>query len=203
MDQFSYQTIEAPSEGFYKEKGSKFIALAYPVESAEQCKEILDKLKKEHHGARHYCYAYRIHPASEQVRSNDDGEPPGTAGKPILNQIYSFDLFNIFVVVIRYFGGTKLGVSGLINAYKTAAREALTHAVIITKEPVEEIELRFDYALMNSVMRILKHENVQVNGQFYDKSYVMKITVKKSVLEKVVLRLEKLKGVRLKILKNN
>jgi len=203
MDDYSYHTIKAPAEGIYKEKGSKFIALAYPVESVEQCKDILAELKKEHYNARHHCYAYRINHENEQVRSNDDGEPSGTAGKPILNQIYSFDLFNIMVVVIRYFGGTKLGVSGLINAYKTAAREALSNADIIVVYPVEEIELRFDYPMMNSVMRIIKEENLKVNGQFYDKKNVIQLTVKKNLMKKVVSRLEKLQQIELKILKDN
>ena len=203
MDQYSYRTISVPAEGLYKEKGSKFIALAYPVESVKQCKDILGELKKEHYNARHHCYAYRINPADEQVRSNDDGEPSGTAGKPILNQIYSFELFNVMVVVIRYFGGTKLGVSGLINAYKTSARAALSNADIIIVHPAEEVELHFDHPLMNSVMRIIKEEKLKVNGQFYDKKYVIKLTVKKSLLNRVALRLEKLRGVELKILKNN
>ncbi|NOX84914.1 MAG: YigZ family protein [Chlorobi bacterium] len=203
MDQYSYRTIKAPAGGLYKEKGSRFIARAYPVESVEQCKEILSELKKEHYNARHHCYAYRIDPAEEQVRSNDDGEPSGTAGKPILNQIYSSELFNILIVVIRYFGGTKLGVSGLINAYKTSAREAISNADIIIKHPTEEIELHFDYALMNPVMRIIKDENLKVNGQFYDKNYVIKLTVKKNLMDRVALRFEKLRGVQLKLLKNN
>ncbi len=203
MDQFSYRTIRAPAEGLYKEKGSRFIAMAYPVESVEQCKKIIAELKKEYYNARHHCYAYRLNPAEEQVRSNDDGEPSGSAGKPILNQIYSFELFNILVVVIRYFGGTKLGVSGLINAYKTAARDALSNADTIIKYPTEDIELRFDYTLMNPVMRIIKDENLKVNGQFYDKNYVIKLTVKKNLMDRVTLRFEKLQGVQLKLLKNN
>ena len=203
MDQYSYLTIKAPAEGLYKEKGSRFIALAYPVESVEQCKQILGEVKKEHYNARHHCYAYRINRADEQVRSNDDGEPSGTAGKPILNQIYSFELFNVLIVVVRYFGGTKLGVSGLINAYKTAARDALSGADIIEVHPTEEIELRFEYPLMNSVMRIIKEENLKVNSQFYDKKYVIKLTVKKNLLDRVALRLEKLRQVELKLLKNN
>lgn len=203
MNQYSYKTLKAPAEGLYKDKGSKFIAKAYPVVGVNQCKEIIGSLKKEYYDARHHCYAYRINPVDGQVRSNDDGEPSGTAGKPILNQIYSFELYHVLIVVIRYFGGTKLGVSGLIKAYKTASGEALLNATIITAHPTMDLELYFDYSLMNAVMRVIKEENLKINGRFYDKSYVLKLTVKKVLVKKVVSRLEKLRGIEVKLLNSN
>ncbi len=160
-------------------------------------------MKKEYYDARHHCYAYRINPVEWQVRINDDGEPSGTAGKPILNQIYSFGVFNVLIVVIRYFGGTKLGVSGLIKAYKTASKEALLNATMITAHPTLDVELRFDYSRMNAVMKVIKEENLKVNDRFYDKNYVIRLTVKKSLMKKVGTRLESLRGVELKLLNSN
>lgn len=126
-----YLTISKPSEGLFKDRGSKFLAFAYPVSSEDEIKEIQEHLRSEYHDARHHCYAYMLGKDKNVFRANDDGEPSSTAGKPILGQIKSYDLTNILIVVIRYFGGTKLGVSGLINAYKTAAEEALKNAKII------------------------------------------------------------------------
>lgn len=131
-DIYKFKTVKK-SEGLYKEKGSKFIAVAYPVKSEDEFKEAYADVKNEYHNARHHCYAYRVNPEEEEVRSNDDGEPSGTAGKPILNQLYSFELYNICVIVVRYFGGTKLGVSGLINAYKQATIDAINNANIKTE----------------------------------------------------------------------
>ena len=165
MEPDSFLTIKGESEGLFKDKGSKFIAKAYPVENEGQVKEILAGLKKEYHDARHHCYAYRINPEDEQFRSNDDGEPSGTAGKPILNQLLSKELMNVMVVVIRYFGGTKLGVSGLINAYKNATIEALNNSSIVKQFIYRQIEIRFDYLLMNSVMRLIKEEDADIVEQ--------------------------------------
>ncbi|PLX14682.1 MAG: YigZ family protein, partial [Marinilabiliales bacterium] len=135
MEEFvdQYLTISKPSEGLFKDRGSKFLAFAYPVSSEEEIKAFQEQLRSDYHDARHHCYAYMLGPKKENYRANDDGEPSSTAGKPILGQIRSFDLTNILIVVIRYFGGTKLGVGGLINAYKTAAEEALKNAKIIRK----------------------------------------------------------------------
>lgn len=203
LENDSYQTIKSTAEGLFKDKGSKFIAKAYPVDDVGQCREIIGKLKKEYYDARHHCYAYRINPMKEQIRFNDDGEPSGTAGKPILNQIYSYDLFNIMVVVIRYFGGTKLGVSGLINAYKTATREALSEAETITAFITSDMELHFDYILMNGVMRIIKEEKLKIKGQFYDKNNVILLTVKKSLVPKIKMKFENLRGIGIKVLENS
>ena len=160
-----YNTIKGTSEGYYKEKGSKFIARAFHVESEEGAKEYLLQMKKEYHDARHHCYAFRIQPEDEFFRSSDDGEPSGTAGKPILNQILSADLFDVLVVVTRYFGGTKLGVPGLIRAYKTATRDAIDQAKITELTITRTLTLLFDYPLMNKIMRIVKEENLPVSKQ--------------------------------------
>ena len=152
----TYNIITNSGEGLYKDKGSKFIAQAFPVSSETEAKEGIEDIKKKFHDARHHCYAYMIGPDKSCFRSNDDGEPSGTAGKPILNQILSKDLTNICVVVVRYFGGTKLGVSGLINAYKSAAREALDQTTVEERTIDEIYSLEFEYPLMNEVMRILK-----------------------------------------------
>ena len=160
-----YKTIKGTSEGYYKEKGSKFIAWAFHVENEEEAKECLLQMKKEYHDARHHCYALRIQPEDEFFRSSDDGEPSGTAGKPILNQILSAGLFDVLVVVIRYFGGTKLGVPGLIRSYKTATRDALEQAEITHLIIKRTLVLTFDYMLMNPVMHIVKEEKLDVLKQ--------------------------------------
>ena len=203
MDRGSYKTIKYQAEGLFKDKGSKFIARIYYAETEEDCKEKLVEVKKEFHDARHHCYAYRIQPEEEQFRSNDDGEPSGTAGKPILNQLYSFELFNVIIIVVRYFGGTKLGTSGLINAYKTSALEALSSTKIITRDITRKMELRFAYPLMNDVMRIIKEEKLRIIDQFYDKNCVIKLIVNKSKLSQVKLRMEKLLTLEFKVLESN
>jgi len=202
MEPDNFFTIVAASEGIFKDKGSKFIARAFPVENEEQVKEILTMLRKEYYDARHHCYAYRFNAEEEQFRSNDDGEPSGTAGKPILNQLLSKELMNVLVVVIRYFGGTKLGVSGLINAYKTATIDALENAKIIKRFIYRQIEIRFEYPIMNSVMRLIKEEVVEVLEQNFDLNCVIKIQIKKSELEKIIFKLEDLREVRFEVLKN-
>jgi len=156
----SYKSISAISKGSYKEKGSKFFSFAFPVISEEEVKEKLAMLRKEYHDARHHCYAYRIGYDKQVFRINDDGEPSGTAGRPIYGQILSNDLTQILIVVIRYFGGIKLGVPGLINAYRTAAKDALDHTAIVTKPIKEEYQVLFEYTVMNNVMKILKEEGM-------------------------------------------
>jgi uncharacterized YigZ family protein len=193
----TYKTVEGTAEGLYKEKGSKFIARIYHVESEEEAKAILGKLKKEFYDARHHCFAWRIDPRNERTRSNDDGEPSGTAGKPILNQILSFELYDVFIVVIRYFGGAKLGVSGLINAYKSASRDAIENATIIEKEIRDLYRIEFDYVMMNSVMRIVKEENLVVKKQDFDNVCRMDVEIKLSTVQKSTNRLKGLKGVKL------
>ncbi|QCK17018.1 YigZ family protein [Mangrovivirga cuniculi] len=161
----SYKTIASSSEGFYKEKGSKFISHAYPVNSEEEVKQHLDDLRKRYHDARHHCYAYLIGVDGKIFRANDDGEPNHSAGDPILGQIKSFELSGVLVVVIRYFGGTKLGVGGLIHAYKTAAQEALNNAKIIEKTLTERIGIHCEYPMLNDAIRFFKDRNLEVVNQ--------------------------------------
>jgi len=203
MEQDFYKTIITVSEGYYKEKGSKFIAKVFPVETEDQVKSVRALVKKEFYDARHHCYAYRIAPEEEKFRSSDDGEPSGTAGKPILNQILSFELFNVLVVVVRYFGGTKLGVSGLINAYKSATRDAIHQSEIKTRFIYRVLTLHFEYPLMNNVMRIVKEEQLEVLERIQELTCTFTINVKKNDLEKVLERLIKIRGLRVKELKNS
>lgn len=198
----AYKTIDISAEGIYKEKGSKFIARIRHVESEDDCKEALVEIKKEFHDARHHCYAYRIDPENEQFRSNDDGEPSGTAGKPILNQLYSHELFNVMVIVVRYFGGTKLGTSGLINAYKTATQEAIASAKIKKRFVTRQLELNFKYPSMNDVMRVVKEENLKIYDQYYKLDCVIKLTVKKVQLNRVEERFKLIPDLNLKVLKS-
>lgn len=161
----TYRTVSGFAKGIYKDKGSKFIGLVYPAGSEEEVKEILAGLRKEYWDANHHCYAYRIGTEASASRMNDDGEPSGSAGKPIYGQILSKGLTNVLVVVIRYFGGTKLGIPGLVKAYKTTAKEALESASFLTGTISRKFELSFDYSVMNEVMRILKEENVEYNSR--------------------------------------
>jgi uncharacterized YigZ family protein len=158
----TYKTIQELSEGLYREKGSKFIAYAAPCSSESQAKELLESWRKAHHQARHVCYAYRFGPEGLIFRANDDGEPSNSAGIPILGQLQSFDITNVLVGVVRYFGGTKLGVGGLVQAYKTAARDAIENGFIIEKEIQKMILLSFPMAQMPFVMHALKQLNVEI-----------------------------------------
>ncbi len=175
-----YNTIEKSTEGYFKDRGSRFIALVYHVTTEQEAKDKLLEVKKKYYNARHHCYAFRINPEDEFQRSNDDGEPSGTAGKPILNLILSYELFDITIIVIRYFGGIKLGISGLIKAYKTATKEALDRAVVIQKTITRQISLHFDYSLMNIVMRKIKEENLKILSKTFEISCNMLIEVEKS-----------------------
>ena len=157
-----YKEIKSATTGVYKEKGSKFIAYSFPVHSEENVKEKLEEVKKLEHSARHHCYAYILNPDKSAQRANDDGEPSSTAGKPILGQILSNDLTNILIVVVRYFGGVKLGVPGLIRSYKTAALDAISNSEIITKIIKEQFAVSFKYPQMNDVMRLVKEYNLEV-----------------------------------------
>ena len=158
----TYKEVKIHTTGIYKEKGSKFIAYSYRVYSEEEIKEKLEIVKKLEHSARHYCYAYILNPDKSTQRSNDDGEPSSTAGKPILGQILSNDLTNILIVVVRYFGGVKLGVPGLIRSYKTAAVQAIQEATIVTKTIKEQYKVSFKYPQMNNVMRLVKEYDLEV-----------------------------------------
>lgn len=176
----TYKTIAAPSEGLYKEKGSKFLAFAYPVQTELKIKEHLEALRKQYYDARHHCYAYVLGPRQEVYRANDDGEPSATAGRPIHGQILSQGLTDILVVVVRYFGGTKLGTSGLINAYKTATLDALQQAEVIEKIVMQRYRVRFPYEQMNQVMRIVKDLQLQVVEQQSDMQCVLILAVRLS-----------------------
>jgi len=186
-----YRTIQANSEGLYKEKGSKFISLAFPVKDVEEVKSILHELRKSYYDARHHCYAYRLEPDKKKFRANDDGEPSGSAGKPILGQLLSFDLTDILIVVIRYFGGTKLGVSGLINAYRTAAREAIESANILTKTEQIIYKIKFDYIKLNDVMRIIKDDQPEILYQEFEMDCQMTLSIRVSEANKLIGKLMK------------
>lgn len=190
----TYRTIEAPAEGIYKEKGSKFIAKAYPVRTEEQVKAILEQLREEFYDARHHCYAYIIGAHGNKWRANDDGEPSGTAGKPIHGQLLSFGLTNVLVVVIRYFGGTKLGVSGLINAYKTSTHDALSNAKIITRTADAIYRVTFGYTMMNEVMRLAKEHNLQFIEQHFDNTCFIKVRVRRSMECEFLSKCSKIEG---------
>ncbi|GAP44586.1 putative translation regulator [Lentimicrobium saccharophilum] len=181
----TYKTINGPSSGLYKEKGSKFIALARPVDSEAAVKTEIESIRKEFYDARHHCFAYVLGSDKAAWRVNDDGEPSGTAGRPIHGQIQSFDLTNILVVVVRYFGGTKLGVSGLINAYRSATHEALNQARIVEKTVNEIYRLKFNYANMNDVMRIVKEENIHIIDNQFDMECSLTYRVRRSLADQV------------------
>ena len=191
----TYKTIESPSEGLYKDKGSKFIALAFPVEAEEFVFEILEKVKKEYYDARHHCYAYALGQDRKSFRFNDDGEPSGTAGKPIFGQILSNDITNVLVVVVRYFGGTKLGTRGLIDAYKGATADAFENANIVTKIIDCSYKVHFDYIAMNDVMKVLKDNDLHQYGHKFDNRCEISFKVRKSLSEMVVSLLEKIDSV--------
>lgn len=161
----SYRTITQPTQGLYKEKGSKFLAFAFPVASEQEAKAHQAALRKKYHDARHHVYALCVGPDKKLARYSDDGEPSNSSGPPVMGQITSLDLTNILVVVVRYFGGTKLGVPGLINAYRTATSEALSAAEIVEVEVTARIEVRFGYPAMGDIMRIVKENNLTVVSQ--------------------------------------
>ena len=165
-----YRSIAAPAEGLFKDNGSRFIALAYPVESEESVKEIVAGLRKEYHDARHHCYAYRIGHDGAVFRSSDDGEPSGSAGRPILGQIDSAGLSDILVVVVRYFGGIKLGIPGLIRAYKSSTADALANATLVEKTAGTVYRISFDYLSMNAVQKVLKDMNLPQSSQEFSQN---------------------------------
>jgi len=156
----TYNTVSAPSEGIFKDKGSRFLAFLYPVKNEEEIRELLQKIKKEHYNARHHCYAWRLGKEEIRFRANDDGEPSSTAGKPILGQLVSKELTQVLLVVVRYFGGILLGTGGLIHAYREAAADAIRNASIETRLIEEEFQLNFNYSELNAVMQIIKNENL-------------------------------------------
>jgi uncharacterized YigZ family protein len=190
-----YKTIDAPSTGIYKEKGSKFLSFAYPVSAENEIKFIIAQIKKEYFDARHHCYAYRLGIDGEIFRANDDGEPSGTAGRPIHGQLLSFDVTNVLIVVVRYFGGTKLGTSGLINAYKTAATDALINSKIIERTEQQIISFRFFYNAMNDIMKLVKDEKIEIVEQSTELDCRMKIKIDKSKTAIILEKLSKIESV--------
>ena len=187
----TFKTISKPSEGTYTEKRSKFLAFALPVRAVDEVKDIVKDYQKKYYDARHVCYAYMLGPERTDFRANDNGEPSGTAGKPILGQINSYGLTDILIIVVRYFGGIKLGTSGLIQAYKQAAIEALAVADIIEKTVDKDISFAFEYPFMNDVMRIVKEEEPQIIAQGYDSDCTMTLRQRLSAMERLKARLEK------------
>ena len=179
----TYKSIAGPSEGLFKDQGSRFIALAYPVESEEEVKALLEKARKEYHDARHHCVAYRIGHTGSVWRASDDGEPAGSAGRPILGQIDSAGLSDVAVIVVRYFGGIKLGIPGLIRAYKESTKDALDKAQIIEKVAGEWLAINFDYAQMPEVMKVVKDLGLPTRAQNFAERCSMEVRVRLSLRE--------------------
>ena len=191
MFEDTYKTISAPATGSYSEKRSKFLAYAFPVQTEAQVKERLTEIQKKHNDARHHCYAYILGPNKDAYRMNDNGEPSGTAGRPIHGQLMSKDLTNTLVIVVRYFGGIKLGVSGLQNAYKIASKEALDAANIIEKTIDETYEVTFEYLQMNNVMQLMKDPFVTIISQQSDLNCTIRFSVRRREAERIVTALKK------------
>lgn len=196
MKEDTYKTITDISEGIYTEKRSKFIAVALPVRTHEEIKSYLEQYQKKYYDARHVCYAYMLGHERKDFRANDNGEPSGTAGKPILGQINSNELTDILIIVVRYFGGIKLGTSGLIVAYRAAAAEAIATAEIIEKTVDEDITIGFEYPFMNDIMRIVKEEEPEILEQSYDMDCLITLRIRKSMMDKLRSRLEKVETAR-------
>lgn len=188
----TYLTLARTSEGLYKEKGSKFLAFAIPVSDVEEVKEILKDKRKEYHDARHVCFAYVMGEKGEETRANDDGEPSGTAGKPMLGTLVSKGVTNVLLVVVRYFGGTKLGTSGLINAYREACLDALEQNEVVEKIVESRCDIQFEYPFLNDVMRVVKEENATIVSQNFDNDCTMRISIRKRDEEKLRSRLSKI-----------
>ncbi len=185
----AYKSIASPSEGLFKDNGSRFIALAYPVETEEEVREIVNGLRKEYHDARHHCYAYRLGYKRDIFHASDDGEPSGSAGRPILGQIDSLGLSDVLVVVVRYFGGIKLGIPGLIRAYKSSSADALSQAGIIEKIAARRFRLHFDYLSMNAVMKVLKDMDLPQSGQQFGEKCSLEVRVRLSAVEDFLQRI--------------
>ncbi len=203
MESDTYKTIKSASQGIYKEKGSRFLAFAFPVSDQEEIKPIIDKIRKEHHEARHHCFAYMIGHDRTIWRVNDDGEPSGTAGRPILGQINSFELTNILIVVSRYFGGTLLGVSGLINAYRSSALNSIENAELIERTLQDYYEIIYPYDAMNIVMKVLKEENIGQADQLFDLECRIRVNFRASAKEKNLNRLSRIEGLKYRFLETH
>jgi uncharacterized YigZ family protein len=201
METDSFKTILKPSSGFYKDKGSKFHAFAFPVKQETDIRPLMESLKKEHHNARHHCYAYAIGYNREVFRQYDDGEPSGTAGKPIFGQLLSYDVTNVLIVVVRYFGGVKLGVRGLIDAYKNAASDALANADIIKQLIKDYYELRFEYDQMSKVMYLIKEFGLDQVETELTGSCRMVVAVRQQDSDKVKNKFEELYPLKINLVK--
>lgn len=195
-----YYTLEAASEGLYKEKGSRFLAFAYPVQTQDEIKEIVSQMQKKYHDARHCCYAWKLGMGEDNFRAVDDGEPSGTAGRPIYGQILSNSLTNVLIVVIRYFGGIKLGTGGLIVAYKTASADAIANGSIIVKQLEDTIDVLFAYDTMNDVMKAIKDPNITVLSQNFDLQCSCRIRLRHTMTEAILAKLNNIKGVTIEML---
>ncbi len=195
MDDDSYRTIAKPVETALRERSSKFLAYAWPVASEDEIKGHLDALRKRYYDATHHCYAWRLGPKGEQYRANDDGEPSGTAGKPILGQMLSNELTYCLIVVVRYFGGTKLGVPGLIAAYKDSAAEAIAAAEIVEKTVDVTVDIAFPYEVLNDVMRVVKEQEPRVHSQDFDNVCRMRLSIRQGKSAVLLSKLEKVDGV--------
>lgn len=195
-----YKTIQSSGEGLYKEKGSKFLAKAYPVGHEESIKDHLATLRKQYHDARHYCYAWRLKPEKTHYRVNDDGEPSGSAGKPIYGQIVSRDLTNLLLVVVRYFGGTKLGVGGLIQAYRSAASDALDHTSIIECKVYDRLRLEFNYEQMNVVMKVIKEFELDFEDQEFDLNCTLVLKCWKRQTQRLLDSFSKITGCKITVI---
>ena len=196
-----YKTIASPTQGVFKEKGSKFIAFASPIFSEEEFKKTLRQIKKDYRDARHHCYAFRLGADNQQFRFSDDGEPSNTAGKPIFGQIQSFGLTNILIIVIRYFGGTKLGVGGLITAYREAAKTALLNAEIIERTVDHVYEIQFGYEILSDVMNFIKNQKLKVISQILAENGRIQFSIRQSEAEIIFNQLEKIEGLTITFLK--
>ena len=200
MAQDSYKTIARPAETTYRQLSSKFLVYAYPVETETEIKEHLDALRKRWFDATHHCYAWRLGPHGEQFRANDDGEPSSTAGKPILGQLLSQEVTNCLVVVVRYFGGTKLGVPGLIAAYKESTALVLSECEIVERTVDVVMDVSFSYIAMNDVMRIVKDMQPKVINQVFDNLCTMTLSIREGDSEQLIGRLEKVEGATVEVL---
>jgi uncharacterized YigZ family protein len=192
-----YKTIKEKAEGTYSEKRSKFLAFAIPVSTVDEVKQLVAEYQKKYYDARHVCYAYMLGAERTEFRTNDNGEPSGTAGKPILGQINSNELTNILIIVVRYFGGIKLGTSGLIIAYRMAAAEAINAAEIIEKTVDEDVTFMFEYPLMNDVMKVVKDLEPEIVSQQFDMDCQMTLRIRKGEMERLKERLEKIETLRI------
>jgi uncharacterized YigZ family protein len=194
----TFKTISKPSEGIFRDKGSRFMAYLFPIQSDAEIKDIIAELKSIHPKARHHCWAMRLSQDRSIFRLNDDGEPSGTAGRPILNTLLSDDLTNVLAVVVRYFGGTLLGVPGLINAYKTATIEAILASEIIEKTVDLLFKIEFGHPVMNEVMKVVKEENIKIFNLSFDLKCTFDLEIRQSLVNKVIGRLEKIEGLKWK-----